>query len=378
VSGLERVVRRSWRENHLFSVLLELTYRCNLDCFFCYNDLELRGSLLSLEQYRLLLEDLAAMQVLHLALSGGEPLAHPHFLEIGEHARELGFVVRVKSNGHALRGAMLRQIRDRIDPYLVEVSLHGATAATHDRQTRVEGSFERLLANLREAIDAGVRVRVNSTLTAWNEAEVEGMLDIAEELGVPLQFDPQVTPRDDGNREPLAILASRDAVARLFAAQAERARRHAARDPGAQAVGPPAVAFAAAGLEPPVPVDKHCGAGSSGIAVDPYGNVYPCVQWRRSVGSLHRQRIGEIWRDAPGLREVREVTRRVKGELASYGEQAHLLAFCPGLAETLGGSPLEVYPEALQRLEMAKASTEREDASLLRPVPLDEGGHEQG
>ncbi len=47
-------------------------------------------------------EDLREMEVLNLTLSGGEPLAHPDFLRLGRRARDLGFVVRVKSNGHAL------------------------------------------------------------------------------------------------------------------------------------------------------------------------------------------------------------------------------------------------------------------------------------
>ena len=32
-------IKRSWNDNRLMSVLLELTYACNLDCTFCYNDL---------------------------------------------------------------------------------------------------------------------------------------------------------------------------------------------------------------------------------------------------------------------------------------------------------------------------------------------------
>ena len=28
-------LQRTWRENILFSALIELTYRCNLNCFFC-------------------------------------------------------------------------------------------------------------------------------------------------------------------------------------------------------------------------------------------------------------------------------------------------------------------------------------------------------
>ena len=111
---------RTWDENRLFSVLIELTYRCNLDCFFCYNDLGLRGKPLAFEQYYALLQDLATMNVLNVALSGGEPLAHPDFFRIGARARDLGFVVRVKSNGHALRGELARRLRDDVDPFVVE------------------------------------------------------------------------------------------------------------------------------------------------------------------------------------------------------------------------------------------------------------------
>ena len=47
--------------NILFSVLLELTYKCNLDCFFCYNDRGIAGVPLSTEQYFRFLEDLRDM-----------------------------------------------------------------------------------------------------------------------------------------------------------------------------------------------------------------------------------------------------------------------------------------------------------------------------
>jgi MoaA/NifB/PqqE/SkfB family radical SAM enzyme len=343
--GFEQILQKTWRDNILFSVLVELTYRCNLDCFFCYNDLGLRGEPLSTERYLDFFAELRDLQVLHLTLSGGEPLAHPDFLLLGARARELGFVVRVKSNGHALRGEMARRLRDEVDPYLVEVSLHGDNAATHDRQTRVPGSFDRLLANLREALGLGLRIKVNSTMTAWNEGEVEGMLDLAEALGVPLQLDPEVTPRDDGDREPLSISPSRAGVERLFALQAERARALGAG---------PALAIGKGGDDGtmPAPAAKHCGAGSAGVAVDPYGNVYPCVQWRRPVGNLHRQSMREIWSGSNDLREIRELTVQAKGVVDAYGPEGALMSFCPGSAVIRGGDPLAVYPEALRRMEV--------------------------
>ncbi len=67
-----RRIQGFWRDNQLFSALLELTYRCNLDCAFCYNDVGLKGRPLTRQRYGELLEELAELGVLHLALSGGE------------------------------------------------------------------------------------------------------------------------------------------------------------------------------------------------------------------------------------------------------------------------------------------------------------------
>ncbi len=357
--SLSRIVAATWRENLLFSVLVELTYRCNLDCFFCYNDLGLRGEPLSREEYFRFFADLQEMAVLNLTFSGGEPLAHPDFLALGARARELGFVVRVKSNGHALRGELARRIRDEIDPFLIEVSLHGATAATHDRQTRVPGSFDRLLRNLAELRNLGLRVKINSTLTLWNEGEIEAMFALADSLGLPLQVDPEVTPRDDGGREPLAVAPSREGLLGLFRLQFERGRA---------ADQPPEVARGGDDGTMPAPLDKHCGAGSSGIAVDPFGNVYPCVQWRRPVGNLHGQSIREIWRTSAGLGEVRDLTVRAKEMVDAQGPGRHLLNFCPGSAATQTGSPLRVYGAAAQRKELLEQVMAEEAAKPLLPI----------
>ena len=344
--GFSERVLAAWERNQLVSVLVELTYRCNLDCFFCYNDVNLRGRPLALEQYLAFFRDLAEMQVLNLVLSGGEPLAHPEFLRLGRAAREMGFVVRIKSNGHALRGALARRVREEVDPFVIEVSLHGATAATHDRQTRVPGSFDRLLANLREAREVGLRVKINATLTAWNEHELAEIFALADELGLALQIDPEVTPRDDGARDPLGIAASRAAVARLYRIQAERAG-----DSEFSQISPAVVQRQGDGVTPAA-AGKHCGAGSSGITVDPYGNVYPCVQWRRPVGNLHQQSILDIWSGSRGLVEVRELATAVSSRLAREGSSAAFLNFCPGNAESATGDPLAIYPAAQLRREV--------------------------
>jgi MoaA/NifB/PqqE/SkfB family radical SAM enzyme len=318
----QRTVLRTWNENILFSALVELTYRCNLDCFFCYNDLELQGKPMELSDYERFFRDLASLSCLHLTLTGGEPLVHPRFFEIAALGRELGFVLRIKSNGHSLRGRTLKRLTEEIDPFVVEMSLHGASATTHDRQTRVEGSFDRLLGNLEEMKAAGLRFKLNSTLTRWNESEIEGMYAIAERFGAPLTFDPDVTPRDNGDFSPLEISATSDGRRRLFSYGSSDVVRQGDAE------------------LPAVDSKKHCGAGSSGIAVDPFGNVYPCVQWRRKVGNLHEHSIREIWSGNAKLDEVRKLSEEVKRSLP----RGIISFYCPGTAEGLTGSSVWALP----------------------------------
>lgn len=333
-------LQRTWRENILLSALIELTYRCNLNCFFCYNDPNLKGVPLSTEQYVQFFKDLRELGTLNLTFSGGEPLARADFFTLGRQARELGFVVRVKSNGHALNGRLARRLKEEVDPFILDISLHGACAETHDRQTRVPGSFRKLLANLGELRALGLRVQLNSPLTAWNEMDLEALFALADEWNLPIKIDPQITPRDDGDLGPLQVAASRAGVARLLELQQQR---HHQRQ-----TAPSAEHTAEANTKPPT--TKHCGAGSSTVTVDPFGNVYPCVQWRRQVGNLHQQSIQAIWRHSAPLNEVRQLAGDVKQAMSQYSTQA--FGFCPGLAEQEAGAATHLYPAARLLLEL--------------------------
>lgn len=328
----ERTLLRTWANHYLFSALIELTYRCNLDCYFCYNDLDLRGDPLKLVHYERVLDEMHSLGCLHLTLSGGEPLAHPDFFSIGAKARELGFVVRVKSNGHALGPELSRRLHREVAPFIVEVSLHGARPETHDRQTRVRGSFDRLLRNLEAMRAASLRFKINTTLTRWNETEIEEMFDIADRLGAPLTIDPEVTPRDNGDREPMSIGPSPEGLRRLVAVQSRRSRNQQAE-----------IRREGDAVLPSPDTDRHCGAGASGLAIDPYGNVYPCVQWRRPIGNLHRSSLQDIWRSNGTLEDIRRLTVDAKSVVGDH--PGPLTGFCPGIAEALTGNPLEV-PES--------------------------------
>jgi len=311
----------------LHDVMLELTFDCNLDCFYCYNDKNANGKPLSLDQYRVLFDDLERMQVLGISLTGGEPMAHPHFFEIGKMARERGFVVRIKSNGHALRSNAADRIKQEMDPLNIEMSLHGATPQTHDRQTRVEGSFERLISNTRYMKSIGLRTSLITTPTAWNWHEFEQMIDLAEELGVRLSMQGPVAPRDNGDNEPLEIQPTEeqwDAVNAIARRRqlGGRNQRETLKAPTAQT----ALKYSAD------KVPKNCGSGLDSLVIDPFGEVLTCLHLRWSGGNLHVQDIVNIWNHAPVFRNASDMTERA---FARFGDQQPSLfgarTFCPAV-----------------------------------------------
>ena len=246
---------------------------------------------MTVADYKVVLEDLARMQTMFLMLSGGEPMIHPDFFEIGAMTRDLGFVTRIRTNGHSLSPRMVKRVTNEVDPYIVEVSLHGAAAETHDRQTQVPGSFEKLKNNIAHGRDAGLRMSVVTTPTKWNEHEIEEMFRLCDDLDVPLRFQGPVAPRDNGDTTPLSIQPSAHAWNLIQEFQKSRSR-------GADSeIAESALMDSFDQKSKTTPAT--CSVGVAGVDIDPFGNVQACMHLQESAGNLHDQSIEEIWINSP-------------------------------------------------------------------------------
>lgn len=87
-------------QTELKMLQLQLTRRCNLQCYFCGQDHSARTDELQLQDWLRVLNQLKeyAPQA-NVVLWGGEPLIHPHFKEIVHHAANLGFPLELITNG---------------------------------------------------------------------------------------------------------------------------------------------------------------------------------------------------------------------------------------------------------------------------------------
>ena len=333
-----RLKRAALERAQPLSASLELTYRCNWRCTFCYNPRHHDRRGLSGAEWRAVLDDLRALGTLYVALTGGEPLTHPEFLAIARGARERAFALRILTNGAFVTDALAAEIAV-LRPLAVEVSLHGATAQTHDRATATPGSFDAMLRGVDRLLARNVSVVLKTPLTRLNEQELAGLRRIGEERGVPWRIDAVLTPRDDGDAGPLAYRASAEAVERVFRELA--------------AVGQLPQEERAAG-------GTNCGLGRTTIAVDPEGNVFPCLQWRRApLGNVRETRLPRMWAGSAERLFAASVARAVNDRLVEAGGALAAFPFCPALALQRTGDPLR--PD----------ESHREQASTVQRIRLD-------
>ena len=319
MGGWHQLKQRALALAQPLSAYLELTYRCNWRCVFCYNPRHFDRRGLGLAEWEEVLDDLRALGTLSVTITGGEPLTHPEFVAIAKAARDRHFSLRIFTNG-TLVGDEVADAIAGIRPLAVEMSLHGACAETHERVTGAPGSFPAMLRGLERLQTRGVPLVLKSLLTNLNEHELDAMIALAARLGVTHQVDATVTPRDDGDRSPLRYRASWDAVARMYRRTAE--------------TGPlPAAGREAGGV--------NCGLGRLTLAVDPEGEVYPCLQWRHSsLGNVRRTRLRDLWSDSPARERAAAVSQAANDALRARGGALAAFPFCPALAAQHTGDPL--------------------------------------
>jgi MoaA/NifB/PqqE/SkfB family radical SAM enzyme len=325
------LVNRAYEQSRPITAQLELTYKCNLLCSFCYNAPKQRHELDG-EQWLEAISKLQAAGTFTVILTGGEPFVHRDFWRIAEGVRERGLVLKVYTNGVLLADRSKAERYAELAPFDTEISIHGARAGTHDRLTGIKGSFDRLLVALQNLSEIGVKVTLKTPITRLNQAELLEIDALAERFGYKVTYDTNINPTDDGDLGPLSLAAEQEFLIAFLAEQVRLGRR---------------------GLNPrPVADMKHnCGTGRTSVAIDPYGDVFPCIAWRRPVCNiLEVEDFDAVWQGRAGRNETLDFVRKVADEvpratLAPYSEGG-FASFCPAVAEKETGDPYAFYGAA--------------------------------
>jgi AdoMet-dependent heme synthase len=313
---LAEMTAKALKLNVPLNVQLDLTYRCNERCVHCYLDHDDHGEMTTAEIKHLLAE-MADAGVFILTLSGGEIFVRKDFFEILEYARRLMFCVKLKTNAVLIREREAKRLKE-LAVESVQISIYSHRPEVHDAITLLPGSLKRSLDAIRLLKSHGLKVIMANVLMTQNMQDYPGVRALAVEIGVESTLDPTITPMMDGNRRPLSLGVSSNALQQVF------------RDQALVGNIEEFCAIPAKAGEDDLNAIP-CSAGHTACYVSPYGDVFPCVQFPLPTGNIRRQRFVDIWQHSAEMKEVRSI--RLK-DLSTCSHCTHVASCsrCPGLA----------------------------------------------
>jgi pyrroloquinoline quinone biosynthesis protein E len=166
------------------SLLAELTHRCPLQCPYCSNPVELErvGGELDTATWRRVLDEAAALGVLQVHFSGGEPTLRPDLAELIWHAAGLELYTNLITAGVLLDEARLATLADAGLDHL-QLSIQDSAAANADRIGGYRNGHDKKLALARLVRRAGLPLTLNAVVHRQNLRNLAAMIELALELG---------------------------------------------------------------------------------------------------------------------------------------------------------------------------------------------------
>jgi len=373
-----------------FLIVWNFTNMCNLRCIHCYQRAGApTPDELTLEEKLRVVDELDRAGVASIALSGGEPTIHPHFHRVVREIASRGIHAAVATNGWLF--ANINELAKAKEEGLkyVEVSVDSADPDKHDKFRGVKGSWERAVKALENAVKLGMDHGMAVTITKVNIGEVKEILDLAEEIGVRrviffnfvptgrglenmwLDLDP--VEREKFLREIYTEMKRRPGL--QIVSTAPQYGRVALQVSGGQEVAP--THFAVSG-DPIVKAVAEfvggCGAGRIYAAIEPNGDVVPCVFLPVVVGNLRKQGFWDIWTKSKLFEDLRD-RDRLKG-FCRVCPYRNICGGCRARAYGYYGDPLAPDPGCIYNLKdwrelQAKAPRARlaEQPSGQQPAP---------
>ncbi len=168
-----------------FLVVWNFTNACNLRCKHCYQNASFSSSdELTLKEKLRVVDELDEAGIASLAFSGGEPLMmKDHLLKVARRASKSGIYVALATNGTLLTRRVVKELKEAGVKY-VEISLDSADPEIHDKFRGVRGAFRAAIEGIRNCVEEGLFTCIATTVTKLNFHEIGKIIELAKKLNV--------------------------------------------------------------------------------------------------------------------------------------------------------------------------------------------------
>ncbi len=282
-------------------LLAELTHRCPLGCPYCSNPLALdpREAELDTQTWARVFGEAAALGVLQVHLSGGEPGARRDLVEIAAAAHAAGLYTNLITSAVGITAKTLQQLAiNGLDH--VQISIQDSEPESADHIAGYEGAFARKRALAAEVVRLKIPLTVNAVMHRANIDHIENMVALALKLGASRVEIAHVQYYGWALKNRATLMPSREQVERA-AATVEGLRQRHHGEIVIDAVVPDYYAR----------LPKPCvgGWGRRSLNVTPVGKVLPCHAAESipelEFWSVRDHSLADIWANAPAFNAFR-------------------------------------------------------------------------
>jgi len=276
-------------------LIAELTHRCPLQCPYCSNPLALEKASgeLGTDDWLRVLDEAAAIGVLQMHFTGGEPMARRDLNTLVRRAADHQMYTNLITSGVTLTApAMDALMQAGIDH--IQLSFQDIDPDSNDRIGAHEGAFAKKVAAAARIRESGLPLTLNFVVHRQNAARVAAMIDFAEAEGAQRLEVAHVQYYGWGLRNRAALLPTRaqlEATTEIVEAARVRLRNRMVIDyvvPDYHAARP-----------------KSCMGGWAQrfINISPAGLAMPCHAAETLPGfefpSVRSNSLAEIWMSEP-------------------------------------------------------------------------------
>ncbi len=309
-------------------LLAELTHRCPLGCPYCSNPLALdaRETELDAATWARVFREAAALGVLQVHLSGGEPGARRDLAEIAAAAHAAGLYSNLITSGVGVTAKTLGALAaGGLDH--VQISIQDSEQKSADHIAGYDGAFARKRALAAEVVRLGLPLTVNAVMHRANIDRIGEMVDLALALDASRVEIAHVQYYGWALENRARLMPTREQVARAAALVEELRARHHGR-----------IVIDAVVPDYYARYPKPCvgGWGRRSLNVTPAGKVLPCHAAESIPGlefwNVREHSLAEIWASSPAFNAFRG-TAWMKEPCAS----------CPRREQDFGGCRCQAF-----------------------------------
>lgn len=281
------------------SVHIEISSECNERCIHCYIPHELKQDLMNKDLFFKVLNQAREMKLLHITISGGEPMLHPHFIDFLKGCRENDMSVNVLSNLTLLNDKIIAEMK--LNPLLsVQTSIYSMQPNIHDSITHKNNSLNKTISAVLKLIENHIPTQISCPILKANYNSYKDVQKWATDHKISAAVDFSIIAQYNHKKNNLDCRLSSEELEKIIS----------------EKITNDTLFFE--DLKKEIADNKMktedsyiCSICNSSICIGPNGDVFPCVGWsNKIVGNIQNQNLNEIWFKSNEVKSLRTIRRK--------------------------------------------------------------------